>query len=424
MGTLTLTADQQEAESKIIAFLMDPAEVVFVLEGYSGTGKSTLVKSLIERIPNIQKTIKLLNAKASVQAMEILLTATTNKAAENFSLITGLPAGTIHSALGLMVRTDFSTGETSVTINKRRVNDPVTHKILFIDEASYIDSKLLSLIFKQTKYCKIILIGDPAQLTQVKSVGAPVFSANFPKATLSEVVRQTSEVGKPLHPITDLATKFRHTVNTGEFFNFKPDGHHIQLLDRDAFNERLLVEFKRDGWRHRDSKMLAWTNKCVVSYNQAIAEEVRQTPDFQVGDYAICNKFVTKGGQTIKTDQQVRITGIGPQDVHHFVKGRVFTLNDTMNFFFPNSMAEKSLRLKEAQAGNEWQVSQEITNEWIDLRHEYAQTVNKSQGSTYDMVFIDLDDISRCNSGDQIARMLYVAVSRARNHVFLTGDLV
>jgi ATP-dependent exoDNAse (exonuclease V) alpha subunit len=61
---------------------------------------------------------------------------------------------------------------------------------------------------------------------------------------------------------------------------------------------------------------------------------------------------------------------------------------------------------------------------WIDLRAAYAQTVNKSQGSTYDRVFIDLDDIRRCNSGDQIARMLYVAVSRAREQVFLTGDLV
>ena len=51
-------------------------------------------------------------------------------------------------------------------------------------------------------------------------------------------------------------------------------------------------------------------------------------------------------------------------------------------------------------------------------------TTNKAQGSTFDRVFVDLDDIRRCNSGDQIARMLYVGVSRARTQVFLTGDLV
>ena len=65
-----------------------------------------------------------------------------------------------------------------------------------------------------------------------------------------------------------------------------------------------------------------------------------------------------------------------------------------------------------------------IERTWIDLRAAYAQTVDKSQGSTYDKVFIDLDDISHCTSGARIARMLYVAVSRARHQVIFTGDLV
>lgn len=61
---------------------------------------------------------------------------------------------------------------------------------------------------------------------------------------------------------------------------------------------------------------------------------------------------------------------------------------------------------------------------WIDLRAAYACTINKAQGSTYDKVFIDLDDIKKCNSGNQIARMLYVGVSRARLIVYLCGDLI
>ena len=65
-----------------------------------------------------------------------------------------------------------------------------------------------------------------------------------------------------------------------------------------------------------------------------------------------------------------------------------------------------------------------MDNNWIDLRAAYASTINKAQGSTYKTVFIDLDDIKRCNSGDQIARMMYVGVSRASQRVWLTGDLV
>ena len=90
----------------------------------------------------------------------------------------------------------------------------------------------------------------------------------------------------------------------------------------------------------------------------------------------------------------------------------------------PNHLADKNKRLKEAKANNEISVIAQIETEWIDLRAAYACTINKAQGSTFDRVFIDLDDIRRCNSGDQIARMLYVGVSRARHQVFLTGDLV
>ena len=44
--------------------------------------------------------------------------------------------------------------------------------------------------------------------------------------------------------------------------------------------------------------------------------------------------------------------------------------------------------------------------------------------STYDKVFVDLDDISKCNSGNTIARMLYVACSRPKSKLYLIGDLV
>jgi ATP-dependent exoDNAse (exonuclease V) alpha subunit len=57
----------------------------------------------------------------------------------------------------------------------------------------------------------------------------------------------------------------------------------------------------------------------------------------------------------------------------------------------------------------------------VDLA--YAKTVHKSQGSTHDDVYIDLGNISTCHNPNQAARMLYVAFSRARNRVFLFGQL-
>ena len=408
-----LTADQQSAQEAFYRFLVDPVETVFVLQGYSGCGKSTLVRMLLDALPDYMKTARLINPNLRDYAVE--LTATTNKAAENLGQITGQGARTIHSFLGLRVQTDYRTGSSTLIA---RNADQEEDFLLFIDEASYIDKELLGYIFKKTKNCKIVFIGDPAQLTPVKSTGTPVFDANFSGAALTEVVRQAKG-----NPIVDLSTQFRNTVNSGEFFKFTPDGHHVKYLTRADFNTAIEQEFTRPGWRYQDSKILAWTNKCVIGFNQFVRNHVLGDPNFAVDDYAVCNSFLSVGKKSIKTDQLVQITQISVETERLGVKGHIFHLDHEMAAFMPNTLESKNLRIKQAKAAGELSIVAEIEQNWVDLRAAYACTINKAQGSTFDRVFIDLDDISRCNSGDQIARMLYVGVSRARDHVFLTGDL-
>ena len=199
---ITLTTDQLNALRAFHRFLLDPTETVFVLSGYSGCGKSTLVSTMVDKIPGYLKSASLLNAEQC--EYEVELTATTNKAAENLSQITGQDAGTIHAFLGLRVETDY---KTNVSRLIPRNSDVKTGFILFIDEASYIDSQLLGFIFQRTKHCKIVFVGDPAQLTPVKSTGTPAFNVMFPGAALTSVVRQAEG-----NPIVDLSTKFRDTV--------------------------------------------------------------------------------------------------------------------------------------------------------------------------------------------------------------------
>ena len=81
MTAITLTPDQQNALEQFTQFLTDPSEQVFVLEGYSGTGKTTLVKTLLDQLPKLMKAARLINP--NVQRYDVELTATTNKAAEN-----------------------------------------------------------------------------------------------------------------------------------------------------------------------------------------------------------------------------------------------------------------------------------------------------------------------------------------------------
>jgi len=410
---ITLTSDQEDALKAFHRFLLDPTETVFVLSGYSGCGKSTLVRTMIDKIPGYVKSASLVNPEQC--EYEVELTATTNKAAENLSQITGQDAGTIHSFLGLRVETDYKTNTARLIPSSSAIK---TGFILFIDEASYIDSQLLGFIFQLTKHCKIIFVGDPAQLTPVKSTGTPVFNPMFSGAALTSVVRQAAG-----NPIVDLSTRFRNTVNSGEFFKFKPDGHHVKYLERDAFNQAIAAEFSRSDWRYSDSKILGWTNKCVIAFNQFVSTHVKGDPHFQVGDYAVCNSFFNQGRKSLKTEQLVQITGISADLECLGVEGNNFSINSEFAAFMPKTLQAKNARIKLARSQNELHLVGEIEERWIDLRAVYACTINKAQGSTFDQVFIDLDDISRCNSGDQIARMLYVAVSRARNHVTLTGDL-
>ena len=415
--TITLTEGQQSAYEVFAKFIFEPGPGVFVLKGYSGTGKSTLVETLLDRLPKLIKTQQLTDPDSPPEFTQVELTATTNQAADQFSRITGEDVSTIHSKLGLRVHKDWKTGKTNLV--PRRGADPVEGVILFIDEASYIDRELLKWIFKIAVNCKIVFIGDPAQLLAVGSARSPVFDAGFPTAELTEVVRQAEG-----NPIIDLSTNFRHTVNTGEWLPCKVDGHFIQHMDRDSFEGAILREFDDPTWSHNRSKVLAWTNKCVINYNQAIRNHVKGEPSLNVGDFAVCNRFLSfGGGKSIKTDQLVRVTNIFHPYKKYGVDGAIYQLDNRYEVFMPDSWHDARARLKQARANDEPDVVMTIDEQWADLRAAYACTINKSQGSTFDKVFIDLDDIKRCNSGDQIARMMYVAVSRAREHVYLTGDL-
>lgn len=416
MTSIVLTDDQQAAYDNFAAFILDPCVDVFVLAGYSGTGKTTLVKTILDRFPSLMKTTKLINP--DVATMDVLLTATTNKAAENFASIANCDVVTIHSALGLRVHTDYKTGVTQLT--RGRHSTDISNHIIFIDEASYVDKELLRFIFEITSNCKIVFIGDPAQLVSVGAKNSPVFNAGYKGSQLSQVVRQAEG-----NPIIELSAKFRHTVNTGEFFSFKPDGVAIRHLSRPDFVHAIKNEFVDPLWHHDRSKVLAWTNDCVIRYNKAISNELTGQPELKVGDYAVCNRYMSGNGNfSIKTDQLVRITGISEQEREYGVLGNSITIDNRGSFFMPANPGDVKKAIKQAKDTGQLGTVAYIDNNWIDLRAAYACTINKAQGSTYGKVFIDLDDIKKCNSANQIARMLYVGVSRASHEVILTGDLI
>lgn len=416
---IVLSQGQDNALAEFVQFLCDPNETVFVLEGYSGTGKTTLVATLLDRLKSYISAARLI--WPAYPDYQIQLTATTNKAADMFGQLTGQDVRTIHSFLELRLWSDPKTGKKELV--PKQADNFKWNYLLFIDEASYINSPLLRLIFSQTKQCKIVLIGDPAQLLSPGDTKAPAFAAGFRTTRLTEPMRQLVNGVPQVNPITDLATMFRERVNGGPWPKFKPDGQYVKYMDRNDFEDEIIKEFTRPDWHYHDSKVLAYTNDCVIAYNNAIRSHVSGDPSIQVGDYVENNSFISNGKSSVKTDQLVLVTDIEADSHHHDVFGNWVTLDYSSRFFFPKSRKDKQKFIAAARANNEFSKVREGEG-WVDLRAVFAQTINKAQGSTYKKVFIDLDNIRTCNSGDQIARMMYVGVSRATTEVILTGDLV
>lgn len=226
-----------------------------------------------------------------------------------------------------------------------------------------------------------------------------------------------------MNQIIEVSTNLRNAVNGAPFVPFTPNGRDIIKVDRDTFNEKILEEFTRKDWQPGDSRILSFTNKTVVAYNNFITTKMSGSSDIQIGDYVVNNRYIQINSGKINTDERLRITGKRASE-NYGVKGNVFSTDRHSQVFMPNSAADKKALLKECREKNNFKTVEIIESTWADFRHEFASTINKAQGSTYKVVYVDLDDISVCKNQNQLFRLLYVGFSRASHQLILTGDIV
>ena len=410
--TLQLTADQLNAQKQIMDFIESDSQC-FVISGHAGTGKTTLIKHIQNTYNQKYELDKLTNGDA--KRLPFVYCATTNKAAEALAEATGDDTQTIHSLLGLRVGVDTSTGE-NYLFQAVKV-ELLSHCVLVVDEASYVDKRLLKYIISSTENCKVILMGDPAQLTPVKSREVPVFTAGFQTAVLNEVVRQSK-----LNPIQKICADFRAHILHGAAFPKIKLAPEVRHIPRDLFNQEVLAEFTRTDWKYSDSKLLAWRNKMVVRQNKDLFKRNTGRKTYAPDDYVVNNRYVKTKGGSLKTDQIVQIEAIEKHE-EYGCQGFLVQIKESGQFFMPSKVSDHAKFTKKAVEVQDSTMVMRIKNHWVDLRPLYACTVNKSQGSTYGKVYIDLKDFSYCRDQDLLARMLYVAISRAKTEVIFTGDL-
>ena len=413
---MKLTNDQENALRTFEQFIDDPEEKYMIIQGDSGTGKSTLIKMIMHYIRSTEKMYQLLLQEETAK-WQISLTATTNKAAHVLSEMLKEEVCTIHSFLHLQVRPDFTTGETILTPSKTYAL--IHDSLIIIDEASFIDNKLFAYIHDTTINCKIILIGDQYQLAPVKQI-VPVMHDLQCKyyANLTEIMRNKG-------PISELGVQFKNSVKTSIFTPIECNTPIIIHVDGNTFKQLINDAFLSPYYKPSTAKILAWTNDRVLEYNAHIRQIKKYDAEFSVDECVVTNKPILTKGAFHPVDTHIIITHIGQSHIKFDVP--VITIqingNENTNYLLPTDRQAYKTAIKKFAKLKDWPNYFAIKDNWLDLRSVYASTVYKSQGSEYEVVFLDLSDISTCHIPTNVARMLYVAITRATKKVVLYGKL-
>lgn len=425
--TITLNEGQTLASEGFFQFLLGD-EKELNISGPGGVGKTFTMGHMIDEVlPRYFDMCKMMGVQPQYHSVH--MTATTNKAAEVLGQQTGRPASTVHSFFGLKVFDDYSTGESKVTkSNNWTVYEGI---ILFIDEASMIDRQLYAFIQEGTIKSKIVYVGDKNQLAPVKETLSPVYAKSaIPMYELLEPMRTSIP---ELQALNAQCRKTVEDLEAGIEDAFKPIHEVpgiIDFIDGDQFLAEIDMHLKDPEHKH---VILAYTNKRVVEYNEYIRDLRGLPTEFQPGDVLINNSAIRIGKFQLSVEDEVHVDWVSSQtewveitsDVRMEIRQAklINGFGDTINVRLPVDRSYYNELIKYFRKCKAWTSYYELKNKYPDLRERDARTVYKIQGSSVDTVYIDADNLSTCHNPAQAARLIYVAVSRARQRVVIYGDL-
>lgn len=418
-----LNDGQQQVASAFFEFLFtDQKEMV--ISGPPGTGKTFLMSYLIDEIlPRYHQTSTMMGIKP--EYVDVVMTATTNQAAEVLSVATQRPTQTIHSLIGLKVKDDYSTGKSYLT--KSNAWSITYNTIIFIDEFSGVDRRLLAFVREAVIDCKIVWVGDKDQLLGVGETQSAIEAENLPTYHLTEPMRNASQPA-----LVDLCEQLRTTVQTNEF---KPIQIVPGVIDHVSPEEMQAIINETFVNQTYDARILAYTNQRVNDYNAYIRELRNLGTQFAEGEYLINNSTWRRNSSVLSVQDEIQILRVYPDpetviispeiqfsvyfvDVQRRSTQEVITrIPIPLDRQYVTEVAKYFARQKA------WSDYFNIKNTYPDFRPRDASTTHKAQGSTYDVALIDLGDFSQCRQSNVAARLLNVGCSRARHRVILYGEL-
>lgn len=425
---------------------------LFLLKGYAGTGKTTIISTLVK---NIIKSHQ-----------KIVLCAPTGRAAKVISNYTHKTAHTIHRKIYHPKKTSKGGVEFIPQENKHR------NTIFVIDEASMIPDfpkgaelfnshsvldDLIEYVYSGDN-CKLIFIGDTAQLPPVKAELSPAlsehtlsmhFSMDVKTIELDEVLRQQQE-----SEILFNATALREAINNeqNEFkFEISNKLDVVRLIDgyeiMDAVNDSF------DNLGHEETAIIVRSNKRANIYNQQIRSKILFRDDeIAAGDYLMVVKnnyfwlkpssdagFIANGDIVeileifhIKEIYGFRFAEVKVQMVDYPKMSPFETVIvlDTLNSNGPALTYEESNQLYQAVLEDYadekskykkfLKVKKNKFFNALQVKFSYAITCHKSQGGQWHTVFVEQPYLKDGINQDYL-RWLYTACTRAKEKLYLIG---
>ena len=450
----TPTIKQDIALQQLATYILsNKKDAIFLLKGFAGTGKTTLVGTLVN---SLWKT-----------TMKSVLMAPTGRAAKVMSNYSKTQAFTIHRKIYFPKKQSGGGVQFILAPNKHR------DTIFIVDEASMIpdtpaDSKLFEngsllddlLMFIYSGHnCKLILIGDTAQLPPVKLVLSPALDAqklelNYNKEVtsleLDEVVRQAEDSG-----ILVNATLLREQLQSGYFdsFQFETDGFNdiVRLIDGHEIQEAIDTSYSENG--KEETAFIVRSNKRANLYNENIRARILYLEnEIAVGDYMMVVKnnyfwldpkseagFIANGDIievleifAIKELYTFKFAEVKVQMVDYPNQKPFETvlLLDTIQAETPSLSYEDGNRLYQSVMEDYENESSKYkkflgvkSNKYfnaLQVKFSYAITCHKSQGGQWNTVFVEQPYLP--NGVDkEYLRWLYTAVTRAKKQLYLIG---
>lgn len=408
---------QQEAIMNQVLDEIDSGNNRIVLQGSAGTGKTYLIKELIEnfrqrkyRNGNVfvtaptHKALSVMKGKIGIEKEYKQFTKTPEENISKYMVF-----NTIHSALKLKRHIDRRSGTIKFLPDKKYLAFE-NCLLLIIDESSMLDDP--QILDNLTGYnFPIIFVGDEKQLNPVGYDDSPVFLKGWKTFTLTEIIRQGEN-----SPIIDLSQNLDLLYSRSDNINSIGEGY---LFDnnRDTIIRKLAEVNGTD-----ELKYLAYTNVAVAKVNKDVREMIYGEPKLiELGETIVLNGPF----DTYYTNQEIKVESIEERDMKFYidVKGtmpvtfKIYYINDRMPVIHPQDKLRfdatlKSIKTMIGAYQLDWQDYYKFTEQFIDFTYNHAITVHKSQGSTYHTAVFDVGTTKYMKNSKEKKRLLYTAVTR------------